>query len=106
MKHAIVSPQEKHSFPFVTTVTWIYVDSATKMVRKKPPKLLFSLPPDIFYPFSIGSGTNNRDSRSATNEINMATSVTSNYSGGICKMFLHILMLLSFMFHLFIYFAN
>jgi hypothetical protein len=87
MQYVIVSPQEQISFPFVTTVTWIYADQSgggtRKMLMKKPPKLLFSLPPDIFYPFSIGSGGYKRqDFSTSTDIVNVATSVTSNYSCG------------------------
>jgi hypothetical protein len=113
MQYVIASPQEQISFPFVTTVTWIYVDRSDggtrKMLMKKPPKLLFSLPPDIFYPFSIGSGGNKRhDVSSSTNIVNVATSVTSNYSSGRSFMsFLYYgLLLLSSTLHLLIISTN
>lgn len=56
LTHRSIDPDTKQKFILQTKVSWIYVES-TKDFSTLPPPDLFSLPDDVFYPFSFSAGT-------------------------------------------------
>ena len=45
---------EKQPFSFVTTVSWSFAEPTYELVKSPPPLYIFSLPYDVFYPFTLG----------------------------------------------------
>lgn len=48
-------PNEAQPFSFITTVSWKFLRPNYELVKSPPPTFLFSVPRDIFYPFTVGS---------------------------------------------------
>ena len=44
---------EKQPFSFVTTVSWSFAEPTYELVKSPPPLYIFSLPYDVFYPFTL-----------------------------------------------------
>jgi len=56
LAYTLSEPTKKQSFQFTYTVKFIHTDSERLEVKVPPrPQLPLSLPPDLFYPFTIGS---------------------------------------------------
>ena len=49
--------QEQQPFHFITTVSWIYMNPSQNVKYLSHPELLFSVPPDVFYPFQKQSSS-------------------------------------------------
>jgi hypothetical protein len=52
----LINPEKEQRHSFTTTITWAFVESEEKALKLPPPNLLFSVPDDIFYPFSYSAG--------------------------------------------------